>query len=625
MKSVPILLILAALPAVGAEPVTFYRNIAPLINEFCAPCHRPGQAGPFSLLTYSDVKKRAGQVAAVTKSRYMPPWLPEHGYGQFAEERRLTDAQLRTIQQWVTDGLLEGSPADAPMPPTFTPGWQLGEPDLVMEAPKPFTVPASGPDVFWNFVLRVPVERTRYVRALEIRPGNARIVHHANLLVDRTRSSHAREASPGEGFAGMDLSIEADTFEPDSHFLFWKPGSAPDVEQDGMAWRIDQGDDLVLNVHLQTTGKPETVQPSIGLYFTDKPQTKFPMLIQLEHDGKLDIPAGAKNFLVSDDFKLPLDVDVLSVYPHAHYLGKLMEGYATLPDGKRKWLIRIPDWNLNWQAVYRYEQPVFLPKGTVISMRYRYDNSEGNLRNPNHPPKRVMGGNQSTDEMGHLWLQVLPRGDADRRDVLQEAVMRHRLEKYPADFSAHFNLGALLLSRKQPQAAIPYFRDAIRMEPDQATALNGLGAALTMTGDPKGAIAEFEHALKVQPGYTNARYNLANALADGGQLAEAAADFRQVVKENADDGTAREHLFAVLTELGNSLARSGKPQDAADTLREALAIHPENADLHNNLGVVLARSGDRTGAAAEFQAALRADPLNAEARRNLEIATKASR
>ncbi len=625
MKSVPILFVLAALPLIAAAPVTFNKDIAPLTNEYCAPCHRPGQAGPFSLLTYSDVKKRAGLIAAVTKSRYMPPWLPEHGYGQFAGERRLTDAQLHTIQQWVADGMLEGSPADAPPTPQFTPGWQLGEPDLVIQAPKPFTLQASGPDVFWNFVLHVPIDQTRYVRALEIRPGNARIVHHANLLVDRTRSSRAREASPGDGFAGMDLSIEADTFEPDSHFLFWKPGSTPDVEPDGMAWRIDKGNDLVLNVHLQTTGKPETVQPTIGLYFTDKPQTKFPMLIQLEHDGNLDIPAGAKDFLVSDDFKLPLDVDVLSVYPHAHYLGKLMEGYATLPDGKRKWLIRIPDWDLNWQAVYRYESPVFLPRGTVISMRYQYDNSEGNPRNPNHPPKRVLGGNQSTDEMGHLWLQVLPRGDAGRREVLQEAVMRHRLEKYPADFSAHFNLGALLLARNRPKDAIPYFRDALRIEPEQAAALNELGAALMMAGDAKPATELFEHALRVQPGYTNARYNLANAQADSGQLAEAAANFRQVAQENPDDTTAQEHLFAVLAEMGKTLMGDAKLPDAADALRQALLIHPESAEAHNNLGVVLARMGERKEAAAEFQAALSADPGNAAARRNLDLATQAIR
>ena len=239
----------------------------------------------------------------------------------------------------------------------------------------------------------------------------------------------------------MDLALAEATFDPDSSFLAWKPGSVPMVEPDGMAWRADPGMDLVLNVHLRPSGKAETVSPSIGLYFTDKPRTKFAMLLELEHDGAIDIPAGDRDYLVSDDFRTPLDVTVLAVYPHAHYLGKLLEGYATLPDGTRKWLIRIPDWDLNWQGVYHFKEPVYLPRGTVISMRYHYDNSADNVRNPNKPPKRVKGGSQANDEMGNLWLQVLPVGEGDQRAVLQEAVMRRLFEKYPEDFTANFNLG----------------------------------------------------------------------------------------------------------------------------------------------------------------------------------------
>ncbi|HEX6546714.1 MAG TPA: tetratricopeptide repeat protein, partial [Bryobacteraceae bacterium] len=367
-------------------------------------------------------------------------------------------------------------------------------------------------------------------------------VHHANLLVDRTRSSRLRERTPGAGFGGMDLTIEADTFDPDSHFLFWKPGSAPQVEPDGMAWRLDPGNDLVLNVHLQPSGKPEQVQPSVGLYFTDKPQTKFPMLIQLEHDGALRIPAGDAHFVVSDHFTLPLDADVLAVYPHAHYLGKVLEGYATLPDGKRKWLIRIPNWDLNWQAVYRYRNPVFLPKGTIISMRYEYDNSAANPRNPFHPPRLVVGGNQSTDEMGHLWLQLLPRGGKDQRIVLQEAVMKHRLANYPGDFTACFNLGALRLRQQDTRGAIEWLEKAVAARPDQAVALNELGAALEIANRDKEAIAYFRRALAAQPGYSNARYNLANALADSGRLEEAIPEFEAVVATDPEDTKAREHL-----------------------------------------------------------------------------------
>ena len=604
-----------------APATTFYKDIAPLTNQYCVSCHRPGEAGPFSLLTYEDVKKRGAQIAAVTKSRYMPPWLPEHGYGHFADERRLTDQQIRTIGEWVRDGMAAGNSADAPPAPKFTPGWQLGQPDMILTASKPYTLRADGPDQFWNFVLRVPIEKTQYVRAVEIRPGNQRAVHHANLLVDRTHSSRLREATPGSGFEGMDLTIEADTFEPDSHFLFWKPGTAPVVEPDGMGLRLDRGTDLILNVHLQTTGKAEEVQPTVGLFFTDKPQTKFPMLVQLESDGALRIPAGEQDFVVSDTFRVPVDLDVLGVYPHAHYLGKLLEGWAILPDGTRRWLVRIPDWNQAWQAVYLYAEPVFLPKGTVIHISYHYDNSAGNPRNPSHPPKFVVGGNQSTDEMSHLWLQVLARGDRDQRPALQEAVMRRRLEKYPADFSAHLNIGSLLLSAGKTDAALPYLRDAVRIQPEQPVALNTLGSALLASGDETAAIDYFQHALQVQPSYMNARYNLANALADQGKLAEAADGFGEVLKDHPDDAKAREHLFQALKMLGSQLAQDGHLAEAAGRMRQALAIHDGDAELHNNLGIMLARTGDRPGAAAEFQAALKADPTNEAAKRNLALAT----
>ncbi len=305
--------------------------------------------------------------------------------------------------------MLQGSPADLPPQPQFVKGWQLGKPDLIVKAAKPFQLPASGIDTYWNFILPIPINESRWVKAVEITPGDKRLVHHANILVDRLELSRKMETEPGAGFGGMEIRIESELFDPDSHFLFWKPGTVPYVEPDGMALRLDKGTDLVLNTHLQPSGKPEVIQPSIGIYFTDKPATEHPMLLQLDCDSQLDIPPGDSNFVVHDEFTLPLDADVLAIYPHAHYLGKELQATATLPDGTRETLIDIKHWDLNWQAVYRYEQPVPLPKGTVISMRYVYDNSEDNVANPNHPPKRVKGGNRSSDEMAHLWLQVLPK------------------------------------------------------------------------------------------------------------------------------------------------------------------------------------------------------------------------
>ncbi len=466
----------------------------------------------------------------------MPPWLPEAGYGDFTDENRLTPEQIRKIADWVAQGTPEGPESEIPAPPKFTEGWQLGEPDLIVEAPQTFTLPGEGTDVYWNFVLSPQITRRRFVKAIEIRPGNKRIVHHANLLIDRTGWGHEQEAKPGAGFPGMELSNRRSVFDPDDgHFLFWRPGGAPYVEPDGLAWSLDPGNDLILNTHMRPTGKPEQIRPVVGLFFSDKPQTKFPMLVQLEHDGNLNIAPGVRDFPISDDFKLPLDVDVLSVVPHAHYLATLMEAYATLPDGSRKWLIRIPNWDQSWQTVYRYKQPVFLPKDSVISMRYHYDNSAANVRNPNHPPKRVQAGNHATDEMGHFWLQVLPRGETDRRRELDEALSRHTIEKYPDDFRAHMILAAILLSRAKTQEAVPVAEAAVKLQPQDAEAQNLLASVLLPVGRIAEAIQHYRLAVTLRPDFINAHYNLARALAKAGRYSDAVAEYKVVAAQFPDD------------------------------------------------------------------------------------------
>ncbi|MBV8708480.1 MAG: hypothetical protein JO028_14920 [Acidobacteriaceae bacterium] len=437
-----------------ATPPTFARDIAPIVYENCAVCHHPGGGGPFSLLTYSDVKRHARQIAAVTGSRYMPPFLPQTGYGSFADERRLADAQIQTISQWVQAGAPEGPSSETPAPPMYPSDWQLGTPDLVLQAAKPFTLPASGPDVFWNFVFRPDLKTRRYVRAIEIRPGNSRLVHHANLIVDRAGSAQRLAGKDDDGFPGMDLTISRNPLDPESHFLFWKPGSLPRSEPDGFSWRLDPGNLLVLNTHLQPSGKPEQVLPSVALYFTEKAPTKFPLLLQLEADDSLNIPPHARDITVHDDFRLPEDVDIIAIYPHAHYLGKLLEAYATLPGGARQWLIRIPQWDFNWQSVYLYRAPVFLPRGTVITMRFHYSNSSA---------KRVCAGNGATDEMSHLWLQVLPRSGGDRRS-LQIALMQHRLDY----LSARYNLALALMKAGQTEEALTHMQKVAAAYPTNA-------------------------------------------------------------------------------------------------------------------------------------------------------------
>jgi tetratricopeptide (TPR) repeat protein len=561
-----------------AAPPTFAHDIAPILYRSCSSCHCPGESAPFSLLSYDDARKYASQISAAVRSRSMPPWLPEYGYGDFVNETRLTDDEIRLIADWAKSGASQGLASETPSPPHFTEGWQLGPPDLILDATRAYTVPASGPDVFWNFIFSPSLAARRYVRAIEVRPGIPHGMHHANLLVDRTRSASRQETDPGAGFPGMDLSIQHSVFDFDSHFLFWKPGGAPWVEPDGLAWELDPGTDLVLNAHMMPMGVPIDVKPSIGLYFTDKPPDRFPLLIELEHDNALDIPAGARDFAVADDFRLPLDVDVLAIYPHAHYLGHLLEAWATLPNGRRQWLIRIPQWDPNWQAVYHYRQPVFLPKGTVVSMRWHYDNSAANSRNPHRPPQRVVGGDQSTDEMAHLWLQVLPRGPGDRRRELQEAVMRHDVEKNPRDFWARLWLGALMLSRANPGSAEASLEQAVRINPKQPEGHNWLGLAYSSVGRSREAIAQFQTALALQPDYANARYNLARALVKSGHLDEAFENFSALVAADPADAQVR-------NDFGELLLKMNKPAEALEQFDTALALNPsqqaarENRDL----------------------------------------------
>jgi len=592
------------------EPVTFNRHVAPIVYRNCAPCHRPGEAGPFSLLSYADVRKRADQIARVTASRYMPPWPPEPGYGDLAGERGLGEDQIALLQRWVREGAPEGPPAEAPAPPRFTEGWQLGPPDLVVEMRDTYTVPAEGGDVFRNFVLPVPIRGMRYVRALELRPGDKKVVHHANVLVDTTGSARRRDArDPGVGFAGMDVELESDRFEPDSHFLFWKPGTAAVTEPPGMAWRLDEGTDLVLNMHLQPTGKREPIRPTVGLYFTDEVPTKFPMLLQLEHDGAIDIPPGESHFVVADHYDLPVDVEVLAIYPHAHYVGRDVQGFATLPDGTKKWLIWIRDWDFAWQAVYRFAHPVFLPRGSRLEMRITYDNSAGNVRNPNDPPRRVVAGNRSTDEMGHLWIQVLPR-QRDDRWVLQEAYMRRRLEKYPGDFVAHANLGAALEQRGRGEEAIAEYRQALRARPGSAAVLNNLGAALQASGRLDEAIGRYREATRAQPDYLNARHNLGGALVQKGAFAEALPYLREAVRARPDDATDRNNL-------GGALLATGRVDEAMRELRRAVEIDPDSLNAHYNLGRALAARGLRREAVEQMEQALRIAPADPDARQAL--------
>ncbi len=653
---------LLTLSAVAQTPVTWREQIAPIVYKNCASCHHAGGSGPFALTTYAGAKRWGTLMRDVTESRYMPPWLPVKGHGSFAGDRSMSAEEIAAIRAWVLGGMVEGTGA-VPKAPVYTSDWSLGKPDLVVEMPEAMAVPASGTDLFMNFVLPVPIAATKWVRAMEIKPGSAQVTHHANVIVDRTES--VRRANPAtwkQGVPGMDILVDSgDDFDPDSHFLFWKPDSTALVEPEGMPWRLDPGNDLVLNMHLKPTGKPESVRARIGLYFTDKPATARPMLLQLENDAALDIPAGDANFVVTDELKLPVAVEVLGIYPHAHYLGKRMEAWATLPDGSRKDLVLIADWDIDRQSVYRLAAPLPLPAGTVVRMRYVYDNSAGNVRNPNSPPVRVRAGNRSVDEMAHFWLQVLPvhpseqrtsAGDpgvetdakVDPRLALERAWMENRLRKSPTDEIARYNLAAMDVAEGRPAEAEVLYRGLLQQRPADARTMTSLGSAMVAAGDWQGARAEFRAALAADGGYADAAFDLASVDVEHGELTEAETLLTKLTAAHPDDAAAQRMLaVAYATDglpakalepleawerllpkeadphraLAQVYAQVGQPQEALREQRLVVELAPENAGDWNDLGVMEAEAGDKAAARRAFLRALQFDPENAAAKANL--------
>ena len=577
----------------AAQPrLTFTKDIAPIIWARCGSCHRPGEIGPFSLLTYDDVKRRAAQIGLVTRRQIMPPWKPEAGKGEFQDDRALTPHELQSIQQWIANGAAEGDAADLPPLPNWNDGWRLGAPDLVVRMAEPYTVPADGTDLFRTFVIPIPESRPRYVRAIELRPGAARVVHHANIGVDRTRSSRLldeRDAEPGY-VGGM---VPSATY-PEGQLLGWTPGQAPHAVAPGMSWRLEPGSDLVVQLHLQPVGKPEPLQVSVGLYFTDQAPARQPVGLRLGSET-IDIPPGAREHVISDSYRLPVDVDVIAIQPHAHNLARRMTATATLPDGTTRWLISIADWDFRWQDVYRYAAPIALPKGTTISMRYTYDNSANNPRNPHRPPQRVVWGQNTSDEMGDLWIQMAPRANADYT-ALNEDVQRKRraedlaaytglLRADPADPLRHDAVAALYLQERRLDEAIAHYERSLELNPQSAATQYNLGFAFALRGRRDDAVKRFREALRLDPDYAQAHNNLAAMLQLGGQVDEALDHYRRAVTLRPDNAEARGNLARLLS-------RQGRATEAVAEFEQMLADRPDDPQALSGLAWIRATAAD---------------------------------
>lgn len=390
--------------AAKEAPITYAKHIAPIMQEYCQPCHRPGEVAPFSLMTYRDAYTWRKEIAKVVEARQMPPWKPLPGYGEFQGERRLTDEQVGLILKWVETGAPLGDPNDLPPPKKFNDGWKLGEPDIVFEMPEEYEVGPTGEDEYRHFVIPTNFDTDVYVRAIDIQPGNRNTVHHVIVFLDTT--GRARQLDAADPKPGYEASGGWPGFVPAGMLGGWAPGFSPSVLPPGTGYRLPKGADVVLQIHYYRTGKPEKDRTRVGIYLEKSPNPK-PVGIAWLINPVFRIPAGAERHEVRAMWIAPRDVEVVAITPHMHLLGREMKVEAELPDGSKQVLIWINDWDFKWQDTYHYKTPVKLPRGTRVTVYAYYDNSEKNPNNPNKPPKDVTWGERTQDEMCLVFLHII--------------------------------------------------------------------------------------------------------------------------------------------------------------------------------------------------------------------------
>lgn len=387
---------------------TFSHDVAPILFANCTSCHRPGEAGPFALLKYEDARRHASQIADLTSRRLMPPWKPNGGDVHFTGERGLTPAQIETLRAWSDANCPQGDPNETPPVPQYPVGWQLGTPDLIVKMPEPYTVPAEGRDIYRSFVVPVEIPAGKYVHAAEFRPGNRKVVHHAVLTtMDRASIAKKLAEEPKEAGPGFKSGLAAPGVRLPGSPGIWVPGKDPLPLPEGCAMPWPKDSDLLVQLHLHPSGKVETEQSSIAFYLTDQPP-KASLRAVILANNNVDISPGDKSFTLSNTKTLAQDADVIGMFPHMHLLGRTCKTTATLPDGKKIELLNITDWDFRWQGYYQCKQPVRLPGGTKVETIWTFDNSAENPAQPSQPPKRVRFGEQTTDEMGAMVLDVVP-------------------------------------------------------------------------------------------------------------------------------------------------------------------------------------------------------------------------
>jgi mono/diheme cytochrome c family protein len=405
--------------AAGSPKVTFTKDIAPIVQQNCQTCHRPGEGTPFSLMTYEDARPWAIDIKRMVQSRQMPPWFEDGHTEKFENNRSLTQAQIDTIVAWVNEGAPKGDPKDLPPARQFVQGWTIPKPDVIFQLPKPFPVPDSGILQYQYVILPTGFTKDTWVQYVEAAPTDRTVVHHIVAYVRRPGSNYFKDKPKGVFFEAPPTKTgeKADPDDVPSDWLVgYAPGQPPDIFEHGQAKLVPAGSDIVLEVHYMPEGKATTDQARVGLVFAKEPPKERVMTLTAGNET-FAIPPNDPNYRVDASFTVRHEMTLLGMHPHMHTRGKDAEYRLIFPNGETRTVLNVPHYNWHWQLWYNLEKPIVLPAGTKIECTEHFDNSKDNPENPD-PNKTVTWGQQSFDEMMVCFFNVAFPANLSAKDIL---------------------------------------------------------------------------------------------------------------------------------------------------------------------------------------------------------------
>src|SRR5262245_33040482 len=393
-----------ATPADTSAPVTFTRDVLPILQKNCQTCHRPGEIAPMSFMTYADTRPWAKAIKVAVTSRQMPPWFADPAYGHFANDRTLNAATIDTLAAWADQGAIEGDPKDAPPPIEFPQGWSI-KPDMVIEMPQDINLPATGTINYKSILVKVNFPEDLWVVAADLRPGNAEAVHHMRAIVRPPGSSWMKDAIPGVAYEQGDTEVGRQGEGTDLLGKF-NPGlGGQDFSTFDSAKFVPKGSDIVFSMHYTAIGKPTTDRSRLGLVFAKQPPKYRYFVSDGPTASNLAIPAGDSNAEIVSEMTATSDTRLVYMQPHMHLRGKDYEVRLIFPTGKMETIFKAK-WDFNWQLGFDLDEPIAIPKGTRIVGVAHYDNSANNKYNPD-PAKLIFWGEQNWDEMQNCFMGFL--------------------------------------------------------------------------------------------------------------------------------------------------------------------------------------------------------------------------